>query len=62
MLHSNLPQQYKKYNDDVLVSILSNYYESNYYGLTFEQDARFVGSKMVVFLLKKYFPFIVGTN
>ena len=47
-----------QYNDDVLVSILSNYYESNYFGLTFEQDARFVGSKMVVILLKKFFPYM----
>lgn len=44
------------YEEDVLRQIVSNYYDKNYIGISFERDARIVGAETTVAFLRKYFP------
>lgn len=47
---------YMHYKEEVVSNINLQYYQKNYFGISFEKDARVTGSKMVVSLLKNYFP------
>lgn len=51
-------ETYKQYKEDVLMRVCTQYYETNYWGISFENDARITGAQMLVALLKSNFPYM----
>ena len=49
---------YKQYKEDVLTIISHGYYERNYYGVSYERDARIHGAKGLVELLTMNYPYM----
>ena len=49
---------FKLYEEDVIRSISSNYYSKNYFGISFEKDARIKGAEGIIDFLKSYFPYM----
>lgn len=49
---------YKMYKENIVVNILSGYYENNYYGISYEKDARIEGKKLLINMLKNRFPYM----
>ena len=47
---------YLRYKDDILRSRVYPYYNKNYFGISFEQDARIAGAKALEQFLSTYFP------
>ena len=47
---------YLRYKDDILRSRIYPYYNKNYFGISFEQDARIAGAKALEQFLSTYFP------
>ena len=51
---------YEQYKEELLRAINNRYYDKNYYGVTYEQDARVVGAQKTYELLEKYFPYMTN--
>ena len=49
---------YENYKETVLVNLLTNYYIDNYEGVSFEKEARVMGSYHFFNFLEKYFPYM----
>lgn len=49
---------FKLYEEDVIRSISSNYYSKNYFGISFEKDARIKGAEGIINFLNSYFPYM----
>ena len=58
-MNENMDKElYVQYKEELLVNICSQYYDKNYYGVSFEKDARIVGAQTVVDFLKNFFPYM----
>ena len=49
---------YNQYKEDILASLNMEYYDKNYYGVSYERDARICGAEGVVELLSKNYPYM----
>lgn len=49
---------YENYKETVLVNLLTNYYEDNYEGISYEKEARVMGAYHFFNFIKEYFPYM----